>query len=1352
VTLWERIESANGVVGAGVWNQQIMNDAGTDGDSVGGDGIYSATIAARADNTLVQFYVTASNGAQSMDCPRTPRGVAAVNGSVIWEMDRPAMYFVENTAPSAAAGVTTQRIILSQFHRNAMNPATGFGTTWDWGHPRMSNHAWNATIIINETDVMYNGEVRRGGSPWTRNNGNTLERARWKPPTDDVYRNQPRWGIDSDGTITNTTARFHNRTARYMIYLLGQAVPSAEFVLMIINQDAPSLRDATELTDADFLERAYGEGGELYEIDDAWYMYDDTDGQHGSRLSADGVTGRWHLTDWTQPAAGPTPGESDPIFFHGNWPLRFPEERYDYSAFASLNSVSSAALLGCMSDATTDVVTKPGHGVSTGESIILTGRLPATGVAGGLGVGTTFWPIVTGPDTFKLASTAVNAFAGISLDITPINTGTVAIPVLVNASTLLFSFTINESYPIAGTAEAASDTFTSTGHGLSSGQAAVFTTGTPAAGTGFNAGVTYFAIVLDADRFKLATTAANAATATAVDLLVDLTSFVMTSNTGAGGPRVRAWREQMQRMVDTDRAAMYCAVRGYIADWDNFTRDRGKNGYLFRRPADGKFEFHHWDSDLAFRTTDYTAGILGTAGGRGWENFTTRPWFRQRMNYYMADLLTRYTRNSPRMAAFVKSLNYQAFSSDLNAPWKTAVYSYDGWWINRELTAFNFVTAANMNRVFGISTPNGQTVSAPVYTLNGEAPSRTATIDVVGHPEAMLAWVPTSLNNGLWTLTGIALQNGANALTVRALASDGAVISSVGHTVTLSANGPPLVRLTSNPSSLRLAVNENLVLDATGSVDPEGTALTYAWTILPAAGATSSNPVPGSLSARFAIPGIYLISVQVTDAAAQSATATAEITVYNTNDFNPFAGGLALGSAWTTTNVEYRDNFSGSAWYSVEDTSGRLLIQVLDDTAKPLNSPGFTHPVITRDLPDTSDFILQTDMTPDTREFGGWQSGLWLVVTEGAATVHYAFSIDDGVKAVVRRAEQPNAWSQLATQPVTGSGATLRIRRAGTTLVFQRESGNQWITVHTQTIPGGTLAANGGVFVSTSQAIGTRVSFDYLLVADPAATDSVLANLRVTEIMYNPAGVGGIEYIEFLNQGASPLDLIGVNVEAGNPVDAFTLPSVSLGAGEYFVVTNVTPAALSAAYPLAPTGRIFQWPGGSLSNGGERVHVRDLNGNTIQNFQYDDDPLTNWPTTPDGSGPALEIIATTLDYNLGASWVAGDEIGGTPGYVVSGDSDGDGVSDAMEALAGTDPNNGGSAFVPRATAGADGVTIRWPAIAGRTYRIQVSDSLTSPSWTTLHTVVSTAAGDLTFLDNTFLTLRRRFYRFEITSP
>ena len=102
----------------------------------------------------------------------------------------------------------------------------------------------------------------------------------------------------------------------------------------------------------------------------------------------------------------------------------------------------------------------------------------------------------------------------------------------------------------------------------------------------------------------------------------------------------RSSQEEIERWLDAEAVLQMAAVRGYICDWDSFTMLRGKNGYFYRRPDDGKFQFLQWDSDLAFREVAYPF-----YGGR------VAPWLEQPDNFkrfqaYLAKLveLTESTR------------------------------------------------------------------------------------------------------------------------------------------------------------------------------------------------------------------------------------------------------------------------------------------------------------------------------------------------------------------------------------------------------------------------------------------------------------------------------------------------------------------------------------------------------------------------------------------------------------------------------------------------------------------------------------------------------------------------------------
>ena len=1085
-----------------------------------GDGTWSATVGPQADSAIIQFYVlaTGTNG-RTQECPR--------NGAT-----SPGMWIVDNSPPSAAPGTLTERYILSRYHRDALG-TNGFTAKFDFDFPRMSNYEFNCTVITREKEIFYNAGMRKGGSPWTRDSGNSMARLRWKPPGDKRFRNRTKTWIDNDAS---GGARFHNRITRYHLYLLGYPVPDAEFVQNIVNESAPLLGDDAEPPDSDFFDRVYenGSSGELFEIDDAWYMYD---GAAEARISADSVTGRWSLRDWnnTTPAY---PSDESPIFFHGNFPIRFPEDRYDYGALSAFIKVA--------------------------------------------------WNN--------------------------------------NAST-------------------------------------------------------------------------NTATA--------------------------AWMATLDRMLDMDRTASYAAVRGYCADWDNFTRDRGKNGYFYRRPTDGIFEFHHWDTDLGWRSSDYGAPVTGSAGGIGWTNYAANPIFRRRLVTYLDELLKKYTRNSPRMNAWLDANNYQAGNTNALAPFKIATIAnptYPTFFNNREATIINQINAGDpagsqtYTRAFSISTVGGQSVATPLFSISGFAPSAVWTVDLLDHPEAIAAWT----SKAGWTISGIALASGLNNLTVRALARDGTVITTLPFTVTFTGNGAPIAVLSTDQPSLNLSPGEPIVLDGSQSRDPEGGALTFAWSVTPLAGATVTHPSPDKLEARFAIPGVHSIELRVTDPALNSTSVIREVTVAAANDFQSFGEGGPLDPALTVENAELRDSYSPSTWYSVEDHTGRLLLQVLDDSAKPLGNPTFTHPLVTRDLPDSGDFTLQTDVVLDTRQFGSFFTGLWLEFTDGGQPARFAFGVDGGTTVNLYSATGGGAWALVGGIPhTTGTGAILRVRRTGTQLSFDRRANDAWTQVQPASLGAGALAVRGGVFLSTSAATTARSSFDYFLVADPANTNPVLANLRITEVMYNPVP-NGVEYIELQNTGSQAIDLSGVSFVAGSPFAEFTFGSESLAPGEFIVVTENT-AAFQAIYG-AGIRLGGAWSSGNLSNGGEEVILLDPSDNEIHHFDYRDSSDLTWPAAADGTGPSLEVIDVDGDYNMGWNWRASDYPAGSPGIDGIGpDSDGDGVSDSVEAAFGTSPSDGGS--LPEATAyiAPNGhVTLTWPTASGRSYSVEKSLDLVA--WQVMATV------------------------------
>ena len=176
--------------------------------------------------------------------------------------------------------------------------------------------------------------------------------------------------------------------------------------------------------------------------------------------------------------------------------------------------------------------------------------------------------------------------------------------------------------------------------------------------------------------------------------------------------------------------------------------------------------------------------------------------------------------------------------------------------------------------------------------------------------------------------------------------------------------------------------------------------------------------------------------------------------------------------------------------------------------------------------------------------------------------------------------------------------------------------------------------------------------------------------LRVTELNYNPTaptpaeilalpGVAAsdFEFIEFINTGASPLNIGGAVIDKGV---TFTFPAnFTLQPGQRCVVVS-----LLAAYNLRYSGAGALVAGqceGNLANDGETIQVRDSVGESILQFTYNPQwygvpKITNPATLTGAEGYSLvtrSVSPTWNGYEQPLNWALSDTVGGTPG---AGDS------------------------------------------------------------------------------------------------
>jgi len=169
----------------------------------------------------------------------------------------------------------------------------------------------------------------------------------------------------------------------------------------------------------------------------------------------------------------------------------------------------------------------------------------------------------------------------------------------------------------------------------------------------------------------------------------------------------------------------------------------------------------------------------------------------------------------------------------------------------------------------------------------------------------------------------------------------------------------------------------------------------------------------------------------------------------------------------------------------------------------------------------------------------------------------------------------------------------------------------------------------------------------------------ILSDLRVTEVMYNPAPAAELnvdndefEFIELKNIGDETLDLTHVSFTNGVTFDFAGGNVTALTPGEFVLVVRNAQAFVSR-YGAALSDRIAGQYNGKLANEGETVKLIDFWNGTVAEFEYGDG--RRWPATADGGGHSLvprdAAILTEPEGSLhyGGNWRASGYIHGSPG-------------------------------------------------------------------------------------------------------
>ncbi|AMB58919.1 CotH kinase family protein [Microterricola viridarii] len=180
---------------------------------------------------------------------------------------------------------------------------------------------------------------------------------------------------------------------------------------------------------------------------------------------------------------------------------------------------------------------------------------------------------------------------------------------------------------------------------------------------------------------------------------------------------------------------------------------------------------------------------------------------------------------------------------------------------------------------------------------------------------------------------------------------------------------------------------------------------------------------------------------------------------------------------------------------------------------------------------------------------------------------------------------------------------------------------------------------------SVALALTLTMTCGALVVVQAAPAYADPGGIVISELNYHAVSdVDGDDFLELSNTSAASIDVSGWSFSAGV---TGTLPAGTVIPANGYLVVGKDAARFQLTYGFAPDA-VY---GGNLSNSGETVTLVDGALAVIDTVTYAD--VAPWPTSPDATGPTLELRDLLSDNTLPESWGASVATGGTPKAVNS---------------------------------------------------------------------------------------------------
>ncbi len=228
----------------------------------------------------------------------------------------------------------------------------------------------------------------------------------------------------------------------------------------------------------------------------------------------------------------------------------------------------------------------------------------------------------------------------------------------------------------------------------------------------------------------------------------------------------------IEAKIDSDEWLRMLATRTIIGDWDSLGYWRGKNCYLYRPPAIGKWMMIPWDCDLVFESNHVSDTIFHPDFPTIYR-FVNWPRYKRRYYGYLLELV-----NGP-------------FSRAEADPILDGVYEvlrYEGVGQPSDIKSFltsrrNFVIGQIPTARFEITTNGGEPLihSKPTLRIQGTSPVTAMSFEMNGAPFE-LEW-PNQTNCTIWSFM-LQLNPGLNEVMLTAYDFKGQVVGTDTMTIT----------------------------------------------------------------------------------------------------------------------------------------------------------------------------------------------------------------------------------------------------------------------------------------------------------------------------------------------------------------------------------------------------------------------------------------------------------------------------------------------------------------------------------------------------------------------------------------